>query len=158
MQPLDYMVCQSVAGVLDAELRPKLASNVILIGGGAHLIDLQEELEARILKRSTDFELEEKFEVKPFMREDLRPQNVSWLGASVLPKTESVNEMWITRLRWVGELEEQRDEMEEVLEQFDGDVGAWEKKVIQLAKKEKEKEKSGEWGIKHLKEKVPFVW
>ena len=48
--------------------------------------------------------------------------------------------------------------MEEVLEQFDGDMGAWEKKVIQLAKKEKEKEKSGEWGIKHLKEKVPFVW
>lgn len=110
------MVCQSVAGVLDAELRPKLASNILLIGGGAHLVDLQEELEARIIKRTAEFELEEKFEVKSFMREDLRPQNVSWLGASVLPKTESVNEMWITRLRWVGDLEVLRDEMEEVIE------------------------------------------
>lgn len=27
-----------------------------------------------------------------------------------------------------------------------------------MAKKEKEKEKSTEFGIKHLKEKVPFVW
>lgn len=27
-----------------------------------------------------------------------------------------------------------------------------------LAKKEKDKEKSNEWGIKHLKEKISFVW
>jgi len=34
----------------------------------------------------------EKYEVR--IRDDIRPQNVAWVGASVLPKTESMNEMW----------------------------------------------------------------
>lgn len=29
---------------------------------------------------------------------------------------------------------------------------------MQFAKREREKERSAEWGIKHLKEKIPFVW
>lgn len=94
------------------------------------------------------------------MIREIRPASLAWVGATVLPKTESMNDMWISRLRWLGELEvNQKEEVfEEMLEGFDGDVGALEKKMLAIVKKEKEREKSVEYGIKHLKEKIPFVW
>jgi actin-related protein len=74
MQPLDWMICYSLAAVLDAELRPKFASNILLVGGGANMVDLAEELEQRVIRRSADFELDvEKFEVKSMLREDYKP-------------------------------------------------------------------------------------
>jgi actin-related protein 8 len=36
----------------------------------------------------------ERVEVKTIIR-DIRPINMAWVGATVLPKTESVGEMWI---------------------------------------------------------------
>jgi len=33
-----------------------------------------------------------------------------------------------------------------------------EKKLIAFAKKDKEKDRSCEYGLKHLKEKIPFIW
>jgi actin-related protein 8 len=87
----------------------------------------------------------ERFEVKIIVREDVRPIGLSWTGASVLPKTESMAEMWISRNKWLGD-------HESVEEDEDADP---DKKVI---RKEKDKEKSNEWGLKHLKEKIPFVW
>jgi len=46
------MICYSLASVLDAELRPKFAANIIIIGGGANIVDFPEELQSRIQKRS----------------------------------------------------------------------------------------------------------
>lgn len=74
MQPLDWMICYALASVLDAELRPKFAANILLIGGGANLVDLQETLQQKIDKRSSEFDLDvEKFEVKVPYRDELRP-------------------------------------------------------------------------------------
>lgn len=46
----------------------------------------------------------ERVEVKTVIR-DVRPINITWVGATVLPKTESVSEMWISAARWLGNLE-----------------------------------------------------
>ena len=43
----------------------------------------------------------DKVEVKAMVRE-IRPASLSWVGATVLPKTDSMGEMWISRERWLG--------------------------------------------------------
>ena len=48
--------------------------------------------------------------------------------------------------------------MEDIMNNYDGDVGNLEKKLQQYAKKDKEKDRTSEYGIKHLKEKIAFIW
>lgn len=72
-----------------------------------------------------------------------------------------MNECWITAPRWLGNLELQKDEMEEIMNSMEGDVDfvVLEKKVqAYSSKKDKEKDRSAEYGIKHLKEKIAFIW
>ena len=96
----------------------KIAQNIVLIGGGSHLNDLAETLEKRLPARATEMDLPEidRFDVKVIVREDIRPQWLSWTGASVLPKTESMGEMWISRQKWLGEFEPHFSEVDEALE------------------------------------------
>ncbi|CAD8176546.1 unnamed protein product [Paramecium pentaurelia] len=159
MIPLDHMIAYSIAQVQDPEIRQKLANNILFTGGGAHLIDLVDEVEALLIEKFQVMELNEieRVEVKTIIR-DVRPINMAWVGATVLPKTESVSELWITAARWLGNLEPQKDELEDMINQFDGDVQQLEKKLIAFAKKDKEKDRSCEYGLKHLKEKIPFIW
>jgi actin-related protein 8 len=87
-------------------MRVKIANNIVFAGGGTHLQDLVEEMEGRVLEKVADFDVAEieRVEVKAMIRE-IRPASLAWVGATVLPKTESMNDMWISRLRWIGELE-----------------------------------------------------
>ena len=56
------------------------------------------------------------------MIRDVRPISLAQVGATVLPKTESMGEMWINRERWLGDLDIKDNAMEDVFEGFDGDV------------------------------------
>lgn len=159
MMSLEQMIAYSINQVLDCEMRSKVGQNIVLAGGGSHLQDLVEDLEAKVAVALKELDVQDvdKVEVKTMIR-DVRPISLAWVGATVLPKTESMGELWISRERWLGDLEYRDSAMEDVLEGFDGDVAQLEKKMMAMAKKEKEKEKSTEFGIKHLKEKIPFVW
>lgn len=72
------------------------------------------------------------------VKKDVLPANLSWVGATVIPRLESIKDLWINRNRWLGLLDEMEDEEE--------DESSFEER----------KESSNEYGIKYLKEKVPF--
>lgn len=74
-----------------------------------------------IALKELDVQDMEKIEVKTMIR-DVRPISLAWVGATVLPKTESMGELWISRERWLGDLDFRDNGMEDVLEGFDGDV------------------------------------
>lgn len=40
---------------------------------------------------------------------------MAWVGATVLPKMESIGDMWINASRWLGHLEPYKDELEEMI-------------------------------------------
>ncbi|KAM3130902.1 hypothetical protein pb186bvf_017014 [Paramecium bursaria] len=159
MIPLDQMILYSIQQVQDQEMRQKLANNILFVGGGTQLQDLVDEIEGLLIERFQLFEMNEieRVEVKNIIR-DVKPINIAWIGATVLPKTESITEMWISKSRWLGDFEQYKDEMEEIMNNYDGDVGNLEKKLQQYAKKDKEKDRTSEYGIKHLKEKIAFIW
>ena len=43
----------------------------------------------------------------------MAPSNFSWVGATVLPRLDSMKDMWITHNRWVGGLLEEDDDDDE---------------------------------------------
>ena len=65
-----------------------------------------DEIEGLLIERFQLFEMNEieRVEVKNIIR-DVKPINIAWIGATVLPKTESITEMWISKARWLGDFE-----------------------------------------------------
>ncbi|CAM6003337.1 unnamed protein product [Sphagnum balticum] len=93
-QSLEEVVLASLLSIRDAEVRRKFSSNILVIGGGAHMCKIAEEI---VIKLNARLE---------------------------------------------GVLGEQEDEDENILD----------KRLFTR------KEQSQEWGIRYLKEKVPFIW
>lgn len=60
-------------------------------------MDLVEEVEGLLIDKFQEWDIQEveRVEVKTIIR-DTRPIYMQWVGATVLPKTESMNEMWIS--------------------------------------------------------------
>jgi len=75
-------------------------------------------------------------------------QNVSWVGATVIPRLDSMKDLWITRNRWTGCYKDEDD--------LEKDEAMTEENLI--AKSLGKKEKSQAYGIGYLKEKIPFQW
>lgn len=61
----------------------------------------------------------------------------------MIPKLDSLRDLWIERGKFVGEMSMDIDEEEE---------NVLDKRLFTR------KEQSQEWGIRYLKEKVPFIW
>lgn len=61
----------------------------------------------------------------------------------MIPKLDSLRDLWIEKGKFVGEMSMDIDEEEE---------NVLDKRLFTR------KEQSQEWGIRYLKEKVPFIW
>lgn len=61
------------------------------------MVDLVDEVENLLIDRFQEWEIQEveRVEVKTIIRET-RPINMQWVGATVLPKTDCMSEMWIS--------------------------------------------------------------
>ncbi len=85
-----------------------MANNIVLIGGknitlgGSHLRGITEELEDRIINKISLFDSNiERVEIIDLASRDMQPIDLSWIGASVLAKLESI-EVFLINLRNYG--------------------------------------------------------
>ena len=78
------------------------------------------------------------------MSREIAPIHASWLGGTVIPKLDSLRDLWIERGKFLGEMSMDLEDEEE--------ENILDKKLFTR------KEQSHEWGIRYLKEKVPFMW
>lgn len=67
---------------------------------------------------------------------EVNPEDVSWAGATILSKIEGVKDLWISRNKYLGEINNENN--------------------IEML--EEDNKKSQEIGIKALREKLPFQW
>jgi len=141
MQNLDHLICFSISQIQEFELRKKMANSILIIGGGAQVYSAVEELEDRLIDTISyyDNNIERVEVLNPYTIRETMPEAASWVGATVIQRIESMKELWITRGKWLGEVEYEMDEENE-----------GEKRV--------RKDKSSEFGVKCLKEKIAFSW
>ena len=134
----------SLLSIKDKDIRRKFSSNILVIGGGAHLPKLTEEIILRVNRRIEELpDFEDKMELATDLPlREIPPIHASWLGGTALPKLDSLRDLWIERGKFLGCLAMDDEEEENVLD----------KKLFTR------KEQSQEWGIRYLKEKVPFLW
>ena len=148
LNSLSEAICQSITAVKNSELRKKLANSIMLVGGLSSIPNAIEFLEAKIVARLClmDPEIEEVEILNCYNNVDMK--TMSWIGATILPKLETSKEFWISREKWVGnvDFEEKEKETEKVEE------------VDDKEKLGKKKERHNESGIKLLREKSPFDW
>jgi len=118
-----------------------MANCVLVCGGGAHVYNVVEEFEDRLIDTIQYYDNNiDRVEVINTFTKELPPASLSWIGATIIQRLESMKELWISRKRWVTEPEDDDDG-----DSLDND-------------KKGRKEKSSEFGIRYLKEKLPFLW
>ena len=152
MVNLEDLISQSISNVKDAELRKKLANHIFIIGGSNALSNMSEELEDKLIERIMLFDSNiERVEVIDCLaKKEIHPSYISWIGGTVIPRLDSMKDLWIKQSRWLGNYDAIDDSSDEEGEISNTDV------QNQLVKKEDKKDKSNEYGIKYLKEKLPF--
>ena len=97
------MVCYSIANIKDADFRKKMANSILLVGGAAHLTGMVEVLEDRLIERRNLYDTTiERVEIVDIITREILPSQASWLGGSVLPKLDSLRDLWIERTRFIG--------------------------------------------------------
>lgn len=64
----------------------------------------------------------------------------------MIPRLDSIKDLWINQNRWLGLFEEGEDSSDDEISS------------TEMLRREERKDKSNEYGIKYLKEKVPFQW
>jgi hypothetical protein len=81
-----------------------MANNILLIGGlklkkgGSHLRGITEELEDRIINKISLFDSAiDRVEIVDITNRDMQPIDLSWIGASVLSKLESIEVVHLKR-------------------------------------------------------------
>lgn len=140
MESLDELICYSISQIKESSMRKKMANSILLIGGTSQISKFVEELEDRMIETIAKYDSDiERVEVVDLGNKESTPENLSWVGGSILAKLDSIKNLWISRNRWLG-LGEDEDEYDE-----DGE-------------KKQKRERTQEVGIKYLKEKVPFSW
>jgi actin-related protein 8 len=102
-----------------------------------------EELEDRLIEKISQYDPNiERVEVIDCLSRDILPMNLSWVGATVIPRLESMKDMWIMRERYIGNYDIRPEEEDD--------------NIPEVERKFARKDKSNEFGIKYLKEKIPF--
>ena len=158
---LEDMISQSVAAINSSEVRKKIANSILLVGGGAKFKNFVDILEDRLIEKLTVIDNDiDRVEVHNFTD----PKTVTWIGGSIIPKLESAKDMFISRERWLGEIEKYDDNITNNSNNqaqsnthfaFD-DQG----KIVEQQNREKykKKDKHLDGGIRVLREKAPFTW
>lgn len=103
-QSLEEMVLASLLSIRDSDIRKKFASSILIVGGGAHMPKLAEEI---MIKLNGKVEGVIGFEDRAEMATDLMlreiaPIHASWLGGTVIPKLDSLRDLWIERGKFLG--------------------------------------------------------
>ena len=103
MQKLQDLVSFSILQLKDSEARIKAANNIILTGGLAVTPLLLETLEDRLIDRIGRFDPKiERVEVHNFHSRKLDLKTISWLGGTVIPKLDCMEDGFISKERWLG--------------------------------------------------------
>jgi len=93
--------------IKDIDIRKKFMTNILIIGGGAHMPKLSEEIIIKLNKRLDINGLEDKAEIATDLPlREIAPIYASWLGGTVIPKLDSLRDLWIERGKFLGELRE----------------------------------------------------
>lgn len=139
MQDLDHLICFSIDQIGDLELKKKMANFVLIVGGGCHVLGTVEEFEDRLINTFSLYDMSiERVEVINPLGREVPPDSVSWVGGTVIQRLDSMKELWVSRAKWLGEVEKDEEE--------DGE------------KKIKRDKGSDSFGVKLLREKLPFLW
>ena len=80
-----------------------MANNVIIIGGTCKLDKFIDELEDQLIELAHIYcPIVDRVEVLDLTLKGISPIDMSWVGATVIPKLEMIKDLWITRNRWIG--------------------------------------------------------
>ena len=156
------MICQSIMVITSSEVRKKIANSILLVGGGAKYKNFIDMLEDRLIEKLTVIDNEiDRVEVL-----NIEPKTVCWIGGSIIPKLDSAKDMFISKERWLGEIEKLEDNINlntninnqtQNTTHFAFDEQG---KIIeqQFREKIKKKDRHMDGGIRVLREKSPFLW
>jgi hypothetical protein len=161
---VEDMICQSIISVANPELRKRLANAILLVGGGVKFKGMIDFLEDRLIDKLTTLDNEiDRVEIIHYPTVDSK--TITWIGGSILPKLESSKDLWITRERWLSELEkvpaeEREKEVLNTERQGDDNESKKEFDTAQKEKNEKTKKKDRhlDGGPKVFREKTPFIY
>lgn len=137
MQDLDHLICFSISQVGELELRKKMANFILISGGGSQVFNTVEEFEDRLINTFSlyDSNIERVEVINPLNRE-VPPFAASWVGGTVIQRLDSMKEMWISRARWLGDIDKEDDDDRRIRRDRNYDS----------------------CGVKLLREKLPFLW
>lgn len=93
------MILNVLNSIKDKDQRRRYYSNILVVGGGGQLQKLNEEIINKLNTRLS-FEAEETHLEKVDMASDLmlreiQPIHAAWLGGTVIPKLDSLRDLWI---------------------------------------------------------------
>jgi len=141
LQDLDHLICLSISQIPEGELRKKIANCILICGGGCQTIQTVDEIEDRLIETFSLYDPSiDRVEVINPLNREVPPFAASWVGGTVIQRLDSMKELWITRAKWLGEVEKDDDEEDPL-----------EKKI----RKDRGYESCG---VKLLREKLPFLW
>lgn len=98
--PLDKAITASILAVPAPELRRRLATQVLLIGGGARVPGFSDEVEERLVNYITGKDVRIEIVNVLCNVKDIDPAHLSWRGATVVCWAEGVRDQWLTRDEW----------------------------------------------------------
>lgn len=136
MVNLDLMIAYSISQCKDIEQKKRMANSILVIGGSCQFAKFIEELEDRLIENINVYcpPVIDRVEVYDcFVNREVLPAYLSWYGATVIPRIDTINDMWITKNRWIGSTLEEELNCDQI-----------------------NREKSSEFGIRYMKEKLPF--
>lgn len=112
-----------------------MANCILLSGGSSQFAKFNDELEDRLIENIGAYcpNIDRVAVFDTLASRQTLASYVSWIGATVLPRLESIKDLMITRNRW----------MAETLE-------------IETTTENSKKEKSNEFNVRYIKEKLPF--
>jgi actin-related protein len=113
--PLEDIILASLMSIKDIENRKKFLGSILLVGGGGYLPQLGEETIRRVSKLFEKVELggEKADQSTDLLLREIAPMHASWLGGTVLPKLDSLRDLWIEKGRYLGEMKEEFIDEEE---------------------------------------------
>jgi len=140
MQDLDHLICFSISQVSELEVRKKMANLILICGGGCQVEETVEEFEDRLINTFALYDPNiDRVEVLNPLNREVPPFAISWVGGTVIQRLDSMKELWITRAKWLGDIERDEDD-ENADRRIKRDRG------------------SESCGVKLLREKLPFLW
>lgn len=132
---LEDIICYSIFQLKDGEARKKAANSIVITGGFARTPFFVEELEDRLIERIAKFDPNiDRVEVVDHSKREFDNAEITWVGASIIPKLDCMRDGFVTRNRWLGRVDPEEE------------------------KDRRLKKDCAEFGIKYLKEKIAFQW